>query len=588
MSAPSIVPPGTDFTTTTSLPNPAGGVTLRNVTFALGVPDGWTATPATPATFRTVRPGRNLTTTWTVHIPADAAPAEVDLSSSVTFTDGTGKHTVGASSRVSLPYPSHAAAYNNVGISDDADTSAGSLDGGGLSLSAQALAAASPPLKPGVPVTHNGTTFTWPDVVPGRPDNVVASGQTVAISGTGPTLGIVGTANHGTASGTGTIVYADGSTQPFDLSFNDWWSNSPAQGSDILTSTAYINSTGGRVNQRVSMYYAGIPLDQTKAVQYVTLPDVSRGRVTGLAMHIFALVINRPLSLAVPVVAAPGDTLSATTTLPNGVGSPPLSGVAVTLTVPAGWTAEATTPSTFPSLPGGTPATTTWKVTVPAGADPGGYTLTATAAFTEGGKANRSTVTAPVSLPHASFAAALDNVGSSDDGAQTAGNLDGGGFSLSAQALAAAGLVPGRAFTHDGITFTWPDATPGQPDNIVANAQTVPVSGSGDRLGVIGTGSYGQSSGTAVVIYSDGSTSKFTLDFNDWWNNNPTGGGDILATMPQVNTPNGSIVQNVSLYAMTVPLTPGKTAKYVTLPAISDGAHSGSPAMHVFAAAIGS
>ena len=586
MSAPAIVLPGTDFTATTSLPNPAGAATLHDVAFTLGVPAGWIATATTPATFATVQPGQNVATTWTVHVPAGTAPTEADLSGSVTFTDDTGTHTVSGSSRVSVPYPSLAAAYRNVGISDDADPSAGSLDGGALSYSAQALAAAG--LTPGASVTHDGTTFTWPDIAPGKPDNVVAGGQTVALSGTGPTLGIIGAANNGTASGTGTITYADGSTQPFDLSFSDWWSNSPAQGSDVLTSTPYINSTGGRVNQRVSMYYAAIPLDQTKAVRYVTLPDVSRGPVSGLAMHIFALAVNRPLSLTVPALAGPGDTLTATTSLPNGAGSPALSDVAVTLTAPDGWTVEATTPSTFPTLPGGTPATTTWKLTVPTGADPGGYTLTATAVFTDAGKVDHSTVTAPVSLPHASFAAALDNAGISDDGDQTAGSLDGGGYSLSAQALAAAGLNPGGTFTHDGIAFTWPDATPGRPDNIVANAQTVPVSGSGARLGIIGTSTYGDTSGTAVVTYTDGSTQRFTLEFNDWWNNNPTGGGDILATLPQVNTPNGSIVQNASVYAMSVPLTAGKTVEYLTLPAISDGAHPGSPAMHVFAAAVGS
>jgi hypothetical protein len=91
-----------------------------------------------------------------------------------------------------------------------------------------------------------------------------------------------------------------------------------------------------------------------------------------------------------------------------------------------------------------------------------------------------------------------------------------------------------------------------------------------------------------VITYTDGSTQRFTLDFNDWWNNSPTAGGDILATLPQVNTAGGSIVQNAGLYAMTVPLTAGKTVKYLTLPAISDGAHSGRTAMHVFAAATGS
>jgi beta-glucosidase len=583
VSAPSLVQPGGSFTVTTSLPNPTGAATLHDVAFSLHAPQGWTVTATTPAAFPTVRPGQNVSTTWTVKVPSDAAPGEIDLAGSVTFTDDTGKHTVTASSRVSLPYPSPAAAYNNVGISDDSDPAAGSLDGGALSYSAQALAAAG--LTPGSPVTHDGTTFTWPAVAAGQPDNVVASGQTVAISGTGPTLGIVGAANNGTASGTGTIVYADGSTQPFDLSFSDWWANSAAQGSDVLVSTPYINSTGGRNDQRVSMYYAAIPLDQTKAVKYVTLPDVSRGPVSGLAMHIFALAVNRPLNLTAPSLAAPSDTLTVTTSLPNGAGSAALSDVAVTLRAPSGWTVSATSPSTFPTLPGGTPATTTWQVSVPADAAPGGYSLTASAAFTDAGVTSRSAATAPVSLPHESVAAAFDNTGISDDSSQAAGSLDGGGYSLSAQSLAAAGLTPGGAFTHDGIGFVWPAA---HPDNIVANGQTVPVSGSGGRLGIVGTSTYGDVAGTAVITYTDGSTQRFTLDFNDWWNDSPSGGGDILATLPQVNTAGGSIAQNAGVYALTVPLTAGKTVKYLTLPAISDGAHPGQPAMHVFAVGVGS
>jgi hypothetical protein len=190
-----------------------------------------------------------------------------------------------------------------------------------------------------------------------------------------------------------------------------------------------------------------------------------------------------------------------------------------------------------------------------------------------------------VSLPHESVAAAFDNTGISDDSSQAAGSLDGGGYSLSAQSLAAAGLTPGGAFTHDGIGFVWPAA---HPDNIVANGQTVPVSGSGGRLGIVGTSTYGDVAGTAVITYTDGSTQRFTLDFNDWWNDSPSGGGDILATLPQVNTAGGSIVQNAGVYALTVPLTAGKTVKYLTLPAISDGAHPGQPAMHVFAVGVGS
>jgi hypothetical protein len=37
---------------------------------------------------------------------------------------------------------------------------------------------------------HDGLQITWPGVAPGQADNVVADGQTVAVSGTGTMLGI--------------------------------------------------------------------------------------------------------------------------------------------------------------------------------------------------------------------------------------------------------------------------------------------------------------------------------------------------------------------------------------------------------------
>ena len=60
------------------------------------------------------------------------------------------------------PYSSVAAAYDNVGISDNSDPAAADFDGTGESFSAQALAAATPnALSPGQ-VTVGGTTFSWP------------------------------------------------------------------------------------------------------------------------------------------------------------------------------------------------------------------------------------------------------------------------------------------------------------------------------------------------------------------------------------------------------------------------------------------
>ena len=165
------------------------------------------------------------------------------------------------------------------------------MDGAGSSFSAQALAAAR--LTPGAAVSHDGVNFTWPDVAPGRGDNVVADGQTIGLPGAGQTLGILGTSDYGTATGTGTIRYADGSTQRFTVSFPDWWSNASPPNGDILATLPYLNTADGRQGQADSIYYVAVPLAPGKAVRSVTLPKVSRRAVQGSpAMHIFALSIG--------------------------------------------------------------------------------------------------------------------------------------------------------------------------------------------------------------------------------------------------------------------------------------------------------
>ncbi len=194
-------------------------------------------------------------------------------------------------SRTSAPPAGLPSFLDNVGISDDSDPATGNLDGDGSSFSAQALAAAL--LTPGAAVSHDGVTFTWPDVAPGGADNVVADGQTIGLPGAGQTLGILGASDYGTATGTGTIRYADGSTQPFTVSFPDWWSNASPPNGDILTTLPYLNTADGKDEQADSIYYVGVPLAPGKAVRSITLPKVSRTAVEGSpAMHIFALSIG--------------------------------------------------------------------------------------------------------------------------------------------------------------------------------------------------------------------------------------------------------------------------------------------------------
>ena len=310
--------------------------------------------------------------------------------------------------------------------------------------------------------------------------------------------------------------------------------------------------------------------------------SVTVNGVTGSA----PIVVQQSFTLTAPPVVTPGSTVTVTTALP-ATGSKPLTNVSVTLAAPSGWTVTATSPSTFATVAPGQTAQTRWNVTVPAGATAGSNQLTATATFTDANGSGTVSAPAQVSVPFASLADAFGNPGISDDSNTSAGNLDGGGFSYSAQALAGAGLTPGATITHDGVTFTWPNAQPGTSDNVVAGGQTIAMSGSGTTLGLVGTGDYGTASGTGTVIYTDGTTEPFTLTFPDWWANTTPPGGDILARASYINTPTGKQNQNVSVYDAGVPLQAGKTVKYVTLPDVSQGATQGQTAMHIFAMGIG-
>jgi lysophospholipase L1-like esterase len=176
-----------------------------------------------------------------------------------------------------------AATYDNAGISDDSAPAAANLDGTGASFSAQALAADG--WSPNATFSlADGAVVHVPQLAPGQDDNTVAAGQTVADSGSGGALDLVATSTNGTTSGTGTVTYADGTTQSFAMSVPDWWT-----GTVGLSAVApYRNSTGGRQVHQVSLYLTSVPLVPGKAVASVTLPTATGG--SGSAMHVFATV----------------------------------------------------------------------------------------------------------------------------------------------------------------------------------------------------------------------------------------------------------------------------------------------------------
>src|SRR5580693_2029713 len=180
---------------------------------------------------------------------------------------------------------------------------------------------------------------------------------------------------------------------------------------------------------------------------------------------------------------------------------------------------------------------------------------------------------------------AFNNVGITAAADATAGNYDGIGDSLSAAGLAADALTPGKRLLHDGLRVTWPDAAPGQPDNVVADGQTVALAGTGTTLGVVGSSAYGSTTGTFTVTYANGTTSTATVTFADWIDTSPASGTDLLATTGGWN-PGGTIP--VSLSYAAIPLTAGQQVVSVTLPTVGASVGKNVPAMHIFSLTIGS
>jgi beta-glucosidase len=285
-STPAVAPAGTATTASATFTN-GGTAAVTGVALSVTAPSGWTATPTTATTFSQVAGGATATASWQLTPPADTAPQAYAVSYAATSSEGSYTSTA----TTNVPYASVAAAYDNIGISNDNQPSAGSFDGGGLSFSAQALAADG--FVSGQPVTSGGTTFTWPGV--NVPDNIVCGGQAVPVSGSGSALGFIGASNNGTGSGTGTIVYTDGTTQSFALGFGDWWA-SAIGGTTVAAAMPYLNNgpNSSKQTQNVNLYYASVRLDASKTVAYVVLPDVTpNGEVAQVtALHVFAIGIS--------------------------------------------------------------------------------------------------------------------------------------------------------------------------------------------------------------------------------------------------------------------------------------------------------
>ncbi|QUQ66266.1 GH92 family glycosyl hydrolase [Kutzneria sp. CA-103260] len=285
------VTPGGSATATVRAEGITGSGT---VTWQANPPAGITVTPSSG----TLTVGPNGKSTQDVKVTVSGATY-----TTVPFAfKGSGAQQLPAQLTVDAAEPgSFAAAANNMGVSDDNTVWLGkfgdtSLYPGNFAYSKQQLAANG--ITPGGQVDG----FTWPATAgTGRPDNIVANGQTVQLNApaTATRLAFLGAATGGDATGKVTITYTDGSTQAADLGLSEWLlqggQEKPQFGNTVVTSTPYINSAFPRYGFRYHRPYtsylfatAPIALAAGKQVRSVTLPAGTAGG----AAHVFAVSVS--------------------------------------------------------------------------------------------------------------------------------------------------------------------------------------------------------------------------------------------------------------------------------------------------------
>ncbi|WP_436528956.1 GH92 family glycosyl hydrolase [Actinoplanes sp. HUAS TT8] len=225
--------------------------------------------------------GTKQTASW---IDASLVPHGTTLD--FTMSDTPGTWGTGAAD-VPPSYTAGADARNNAGTTPDGQGNLGSMDLSDWSLPRTALAAAG--ATPGATVTAGGTAFTWPSAAPGTPDNWIPHGQRIAVGKAGTSVSFLGLATNGPATGTATVQYTDGTSQPVSVTFGDWAAAAPAGNVQALALQGRnnVNGTAGTGTFRV---FATTPvaLDPAKTVAAVVLPESTDQGI----MHVFDVAVS--------------------------------------------------------------------------------------------------------------------------------------------------------------------------------------------------------------------------------------------------------------------------------------------------------
>ncbi|MFI1095310.1 GH92 family glycosyl hydrolase [Streptomyces sp. NPDC020917] len=242
------------------------------------------------------------------------------------------------------------------------------------------------------------------------------------------------------------------------------------------------------------------------------------------------------------------------------------------------------------ALDAGGSASVPLSVSASADAKAGVYAVPVTLSTPNGGTAPKAWLSVTVGV-RGTVTWYVNNAGISADDTNPAADFDGGGWSYSAKALAAAGAVPGGTVSSGGFDFTWPQVTPGAPDNIQVGGgdQVLDVSATSQgrtKLSLLGSASDGSSTGTVTLTYTDGTTQQAQIGFSDWTlgggSQQPSFGNTVAVHTTYRDVMGGSVdpVGTEVFASAAITLQDGKQLASVTLPASTDGGD-----MHIFAVA---
>lgn len=260
----------------------------------LSAPAGWKVTPVDDTVPDGLKSGATASLSWKVTPPDDATSGSAQLKASV--SDGRGVlGSVTTTVQVRSLYKDIESAFNDVAITaDGADPYTGDLALSRSSLSSNDLQKVKG-IAPGATVQGSKVTYTWPQFTPGQKNAVWSLGQSIALSGKGDSLGLVvfGVNAYPTpVSGTASVTYTDGTSSTFTLAAGDYYYNKPAAGNTLFTTMDYRNTPTGKGNGPFSLFESTIPLEGSKQVAYVTLPDLrpyADGKTPGLLVLAMAV-----------------------------------------------------------------------------------------------------------------------------------------------------------------------------------------------------------------------------------------------------------------------------------------------------------